>query len=935
MKAYLKDSIKKLSINKSRYISIILIIALGIAFFTGMNSISCDMQLTTQKYLEDSNVYDFQMMYNLGISKDDIECINKIDEILDVEVGYIYDTVVETPQKKLVVRTNSKSEKININNIIEGRDIKTNSECLIDSRLNSMYGYNLGDKIQIQSGTSNDINDIFNITEFEIVGIIKNPVYLSQYYGSTQLENGEVVGLLMLDSSVYKLEECNVLYAKSNINQSINKFSSEYKEKINKIKEKIENVAKIRADLKYENIYEDINKQINEAESQMKNVQDDISHNEEKLDEVKSQINNSYSSLAKKYVDDISILENKDNSYHKKLLSITKNKYNQFYNIIANENRNFINNKNMLEENKIELNNKIEDVKLNIKEQKININTLERKWTIIGITDSDAFISLQNDLDKMGIMGKAFPVIFFIVAALITITTMTRTIEEDRINIGTLKALGYNKFIIMSRYLIYAIITVVSGIVLGTILGSYYITQILYAAYSSLYALPQLITVLNWQYIGIATLISIGSIILVVIIIISKELNEKTANLLRSKQIKNGKNIFLEKCSFIWNRLSFLFKISFRNIFRYKRRLFMTLIGIAGCTALIYTGFSLKASIDSIGKKQFGEIRIYNMEVNLKEDLKKSELEEIEKKISNHDMITQVVPVRQKNLEVEKNGVNKKIFYTVIDSESVKNYINLISTNTNKRINLYEDGVIITKKLSKVLGVTQGDYINIIDEAIGINVQVKITDVVENYLYNYMYLTPIMYQKIYNKEVEYNQFFINTQNLEEFQESELIGDLKNNERISSITLARLMEKEYQKSLKSLMSVVFLCIGCALVLSFVVLFNLNTINIEERKRELATIKLLGFYNNEMESYVFRENIILSIIGTIIGLGMGIVLLEFIMQSAEVETILLSRDLNIVSFIYSSVITLGCTFITNIIMSKKIKQIDMIDSLKSVE
>lgn len=798
-----------------------------------------------------------------------------------------------------------------------------------------MYGYNIGDTIELQSGTSDDISETFNTTKFKIVGINSNPVYLSKYYGATKLENGDVVGIIMLDPSVYCLEEYNVVYAKSNIPQDIEKFSDEYKEKVNEIKGRIETVGEERAKLRYNEIYKDVNDEISEAKTKITDARNEIDKNQNKLYDAKKQISEAYKTLGNSYVQTLNKFDYLDKNYYKELIYGTKKQYNVMYNKIAQNNNEFLENKSTFNEEKVKADEKISDANTDINDAQLELESLDEKWTITGITDSDAFIALKNDLDKMGIMGKVFPVIFFIVATLVTITTMTRTIEEDRINIGTLKALGYSKFIILFRYLVYATLTAVIGLVLGVYIGSYFITQILYAAYSSLYALPSLITELNWFYIGISTLIIVVSIIFVVIMIVSKELKEKTANLLRAKAAKAGKEILLEKCSFFWSRLSFLFKVSFRNIFRYKKRLFMTVIGIAGCTALIYTGISLKASIDSIGKKQFGEIRTYDIEINLKNEKTQSELENLKKYILKNEKVISTTEVRQKNLEIQKNGINKKILYTVINAEDAQNFIKMRNMNTEKNINLYEDGVIITEKLAQTLNVEEGDTINIVENAIGLNKEVKITGIAENYLYNYMYLTPIMYNEIYGKEVECNQFLVNTIDLNEKEENELISYLKEDSNVSSVTLERLMNDEYQKSLNSLMSVVFMCIGCALMLSFIVLFNLNSINIEERKRELATIKVLGFYDKETSSYIFRENIILSILGIIVGLGAGMIMLELIMKSAEVETILLSRKVNVLSFVYSAIITLACTLITNSFMKKNINKIDMIDSLKSVE
>lgn len=531
-------------------------------------------------------------------------------------------------------------------------------------------------------------------------------------------------------------------------------------------------------------------------------------------------------------------------------------------------------------------------------------------------------------------MGRIFPVMFFVVAALVTITTITRMIEEDRKNIGTLKALGYSKKTIISRYILYSLAAAIMGVLLGTIIGSTLIVQILFVSYSSLYDLPNLKTTINLYYTGISLLISLIATVFVTIIITSKSLKENAASLMRPKATKEGKNILLERIPFLWKRFDFLFKICFRNIFRYKRRLLMTLVGIAGCTALIYAGLGLQSAINGIGEKQFKDIRKLSMEVYFQKEINGEDLKQVEEHIKNQKYVKDITPVSQQTLTVEANDNTKDVFYIGISGEEINKYMGLQERKTQEKIELNDNGVVITEKLANILEVKVGEKIKIIDGSV--NASVKVTGITENYLYNYVYLTPKMYERIYGREIKYNEMFVNlTEDLSEDEEVELGNKLKENDKIASTVLQKNLNKEFQTSLGSLMTIVILFIGCASLLSFTVLINLNNINIEERKRELATIKLLGFYKKELESYVFRENIILTIFGTILGLGLGMGILGIIIQSAEVETIFLAKDINIINLGVSSVITICFTLITNFLMKKKIKNINMIDSLKSIE
>lgn len=533
----------------------------------------------------------------------------------------------------------------------------------------------------------------------------------------------------------------------------------------------------------------------------------------------------------------------------------------------------------------------------------------------------------------MAIMGRIFPVMFYIVAALVTITTVTRMIEEDRKEIGTLKALGYSRRSIISRYVLYSFFATLLGVILGILVGSSVIISVLFFAYGTLYDMPNLPFSINWVCAGLSMVISMLTTVLFAYIITEKSLNEKAAELMRPKVEKVGKTILLERIPMVWNKLSFLRKICFRNIFRYKRRLAMTLIGIAGCTMLIYSGLSLQSSITEIGEKQFGKIRTLTMEIVLKE-ADEAKVKEIEEDVKKNDKIKEYTPVRQNSFTIEKGSTSKDVFYVAIEGDEMNKYYKLADRKTQEELKLNDNGVILTEKLANLLEVKKGDKVTITDE--GVNFKTKVIGITENYLYNYVYLTPKMYKKIYSKDIKYNEIFANTKDeLSEDDRVKLADELKQNENIPSVIFESQYNSEFNSSLRSLTSIVFLFVGCASLLSFIVLINLNNINIEERKRELATFKVLGFRKRELEKYVFRENIILTLLGTALGLVFGILILGAIIQSAEVETIFLPKDVNYINLVISAIVTFVFTIITNQFMKKKIKNIDMIDSLKSIE
>lgn len=1060
--AFIKDSQKMFKNNFGRFVSIVLIIMLGTSFFIGMNSVSPAMEQTAEDHMKKNHVYDFNLVSNIGYTDEDINKFKEITSIIESQGIYSYDALASFNEKDLVIRLSSLTDnsEMNKNYLVEGREVQQNDECLISSRLHEMYEYNVGQTIKAYRKDDTNIDDTLNYKEFKIVGIAKNPTYLSKFYGNTSLLTGELNGYILVKKEVFKNKEYSSAYIKTNIDENISRFSNEYQDKSDDIFSEIDKLNKDISEKKYNKIYDDTNNNLNkvtektqnainyiknkylelqQSQSQINKEITNIAHsvadyyqvpnlynsfsekekninnlysNLNKLEQTESQLETEYDTLndntsklkseletlknkieknlyeiysleneAVKYVDlskdnyqlyfeynekstqyesinkkyeekkqELENVRKTINEEKEKIDSSQKELYTSFQSLqelINNiESENLKSSLVQIEQSKITIESarqelkdqnieeKIEQAKELIKNKKNELNESKFSAETIPLYKNSGFKSLKDDLEKIAIMGRIFPIMFFVIAALVTITTITRMIDEDRKNIGLLKALGYKKSKIMKRYLIYASSAGIIGTILGTLLGSIIIVNILFVSYSSLYDLPELSTRFNFTYILAALGISLFSTLFFAWRVTNSAFKENTAELMRPKMQTSGKHIFLEKIPFFWNNLSFLFKISFRNIFRYKKRLLMALIGIAGCTALIYAGLGLQNAVNSIGNKQFQDIRVVSMEAFLKRDLNQSEAKNIEEEIKHNSSIIETTPIKQQTFTVEANENTKDVFYITISSEQVDKYIKLKNRKNNEVIKLTDEGVVLTEKLANILNVEVGEKIKIVDENISATVQV--IGITENYLYNYIYFTPKVYERIYGTEVKYNEIFINTEEISsEKEEIELSNKLKEINEIAGTVWNKNIEKEFKTSLASLMSIVILFIGCASLLSFIVLINLNNINIEERKRELSTIKLLGFYEKELESYVFRENIILTILGTLLGLIIGMGILGIIIQAAEVETIFLVKDINYINLGFSVIVTMGITLITNFMMKRKIKNIDMIDSLKSIE
>jgi putative ABC transport system permease protein len=535
----------------------------------------------------------------------------------------------------------------------------------------------------------------------------------------------------------------------------------------------------------------------------------------------------------------------------------------------------------------------------------------------------------------MNAIAGVFPVFFFLVAALVCLTTMTRMVDEQRIYIGTYKALGYSKSTIASKYLLYAAFASISGSIFGFTLGFKIFPTVIFNAYRIMYTLPDVVTAFNTFYAVASTAAAVIVTTLAAWFACYNELKAEPATLMRLKAPKSGKRILMERIKFLWSRFNFIQKITARNLFRYKKRFFMTVIGIGGCTALLLTGFGLKDSIMSIVTKQFEELYQYDMTMSIKENLSIDKALELNKFISKEGRISDYMLIKQQNIDVGSDKKEKSVSLIVPEStEEMEKFITFRERTTGINVPFEKDGVILTEKLSKQLQVGVGDDIYIKDGD-GKRINIKVRGITENYISHYVYMPPSLYESLYNEKLEYQQILAKTTDTTKEFENKLSTDMLKNSSIRSVGFTTGISNDFEDIIGSLNYVVLVLIFSAGALAFVVLYNLTNINVMERIREIATIKLLGFYDNEVSAYVYRENIFLTLFGIIFGLVLGVLLHKFIIVTAEVDYIMFGREIKPMSYIYSSILTMFFSGLVNFVMYFRLKKISMVESLKSVD
>lgn len=585
------------------------------------------------------------------------------------------------------------------------------------------------------------------------------------------------------------------------------------------------------------------------------------------------------------------------------------------------------------EQSKIDVEEELQEGRDKIADAEKELKDLETpEWYVFDRNDNPGYSTYEEDAEKVDAIAAVFPFFFVLVAALVCSTTMTRMVEEQRTQMGTLKALGYNNRSIVSKYLIYAISASIVGSIIGLCIGFKLFPWVIINAYKIMYSMPDPMMPFRWDYAGWCTLVGILCTGLSAYFVCRKELKTVPAQLMRPKAPKVGKKIMLERVGFVWNRLSFLHKVTARNIFRYKARSLMTTIGIAGCCALILTGFGLNYAISSIVDRQFGDIFKYDVTIAISEN--SESLEELQDYINSNQYINSSETLMVKTVDAEKNGetiasVSMSVFQ---NPEVVDDYITLRTMDDHTPLELTDNGVIISQKMSNVLKAKAGDSFSVVNSD-GSKTELKVTGVTENYAMNYIYMTPTLYRNVYGEEPSYNMIYANIP--DGVETSDLSTELLDDSDILGIAYSSDTMSRFVDTIGSLKSIVIVLIVSAGLLAFIVMYNLVNINVNERKRELATIKVLGFYDREVSSYIYRENNVAVLFGIILGLILGIFLEKFVVSVAEVDAVMFISDMAWWCYAVSALITAIFALIVTIVVHFSLKKIDMVESLKAIE
>lgn len=900
-KAVFKDFIRNIKGSLGRFFAIMAIVAIGVAFFAGVTASSGDMKHSSDSYYDEYNMNDIRILSSIGFTSQDIEAVSKVSGVKAVYKTNTQDVLVDYDGRENVAhisgipvgKASDDDSYINQLRIKEGRLPQNDKECVVKYE-DTRKSMQVGDVISFKSGTEDDINDTFKDTEYTVVGIVYTPCYVSYDLGSSGIGNGHINYCIYVGDDEFKNNYYTECYAVIDGAKDMDTYSDGYKKLIDKYADDIKAISKERLDIRKQTVIDEYTR----AKADKK---------EELLETIKKNVEDSITEQYQAYYPgmDVSsmIAPYVKTAYEKAVAQFDFDAVNAEY-----------------------------DKKMN--ETLADSDSWE--WYVLTRESSYSFRDYESSANRMKAIATVFPLFFIIVAGLVCLTTMTRMVEEERGLIGTYKALGYGKATIALKYVIYAFLASLTGAVIGCAAGLRLFPYIIYESWNIIYQMPAI----KYASHTILSVVAVASLILVTLIATLyscyNELSEVPSALMRPKAPKNGKKILLEH-TFIWKHLSFTKKVTMRNIFLYKKRFFMTVIGIAGCGALITAGFGIKDSVQSIIDNQYGQIIHYDNILVFNKNADSDARNNLSDKISSDEYYKSSLMDYAYTAEVKIPGSadDYSTEITVVnDTSAYMDYVTFRTRRSKKTIELDDSGVIISEKLAKDLNVKEGDNVLIHDED-NKQATVKVSGVMEMYINNYIFMTSEYYSQVFGYTPDNNRILgILTSDGDDIQS--VIGDryLTDN-NVKSLTFVKANITRFENMIQSLDLVTWVLIISAGMLAFVVLYNLTNVNISERVREIATIKVLGFYDREVGEYVYRENIILTLIGGVFGLLLGMALHAYIMTTIELDGVMFGTKINISSFLISYGITILFSLLINIFMYPSLKKIPMVESLKSVE
>lgn len=980
-----KTTLREIRNSLGRYIAILAIVALGVGFFSGIKVTREAMVKTADDYLSKNNFFDYRVVSTLGFEEKDVTALSKESYVGNAEGSVSTDVLFSIEENAdSVLMIHSITGQVNNLTLEKGRMPQSDDECVVDYRL--IDDDAIGKTIVLSDDNEKDTLDMFKYKEYTITGIVISPYYMNFERGSTSLGSGTIAGFAYMNSGSFDTDYYTEIYL--NLKKSYSIYSEEYNDLIDSTEDKVQTAADQRANLRYKKIVKDAKKELADGQkeydenyekylTEKADAQKQLADSYEKLLEGKKTLAQEKKNLDAKekelktsktkveaglaqvkaqrqeFEDNKAYMPPEQAAQTEATLSQTEKELNANLSKItkgfsqisagrtklekaeaempANLNK-YYDAKAEAEAEFSEAEEKLADAKKDLEKAEKEIADIKAPDTyVLDRNTNIGYACFESDSNIVDGIAKVFPIFFFLVAALVCMTTMTRMVDEQRTQIGVLKALGYSNGAIIGKYLFYSGSAAFIGCVSGFLFGCWLFPLVIWKAYGMMYDFSSdLYYIINGPLAVTSLLVSLLCSMGATVISCYAEFREVPAQLIRPKSPKEGKRIFLERITFLWKRISFLYKVSFRNIFRYKKRFFMMVLGISGCTALLLTGLGVRDSIKNVVDYQYDEIQVYDYSVVFDKEMGTWRQDHFEKDASAYaeDMIF----VHQGSADLLTGRTVKSINLIVSDNENFDDFIKL-HTDSGEELTYPSEGeAVICRKLADDYDLEAGDKVTLRDEDMR-KMELTVSGVCENYVYNYVYVSPKTCQKQWGYTPEIKSALVNAKDKEDVYGSS--AKILNMDHVATVSVNNDLRVRVANMMKSLDYVILLVCLSAGALAFIVLYNLTNINITERIREIATIKVLGFYPNETSAYVFRENFFLTGISALVGLLLGKWLHTFVMEQIKID--MLSFDIRIAPLSYGLAVILTFVFaaVVSLAMYYKLEKISMTESLKSIE
>lgn len=902
-----KSVLRTIRASLGRFLAILAIIALGVGFFAGLRVTEPSILKTADEYVNELNLYDFRLISTLGFTEEDVTAFSELEGIEaargSVSADFIY---VQEDGSEAVRHAHMLTEDINGLALTCGRLPERADECVLDAKYADET--RLGTKIVLSDNNSQETLDTFAYDEYTIVGLCDAVTYLNFERGSTSLGNGSVSSYVYLLPEGFSTEYYTEIFLTIPAAGEI--YSDEYEDAVEALREPVETLLEERADLRYRELRDDAQKELDDARAE-------ITKNEKELSDARQELEAAQTGLEGKK-QELAAME--------AILGSQSPMVEAAQEEIDAAQRSLDEARAELEDGERELSHartEVDEAQADLDNFKpATVYTLDRSSNV-------GYASLSNDTAIVSGIAKAFPLFFFLVAALVCITTMTRMVSEQRTENGVLKALGYGNGAIAGQYLFYAGSASVIGCIIGFLLGSRYLPVVLWQVYQIMYSIPRPIAfVLDWKLFASCSALYLFCALGATWWVCRRDLRESSAQLIRPKAPAPGKRVFLERLGFLWKHIKFLHKVSIRNILRYKKRMFMMIIGIGGCTALLLTGFGIRDTIQPVIDRQYNEIERFDASVSFMDAM--DEAAQTEFAAQAADVAENLAFLHTETVDAATKNGNKAI-NLVVFSQELTDFVSLHEGKTPLAFPGTGEAV-VNYRFATENGISVGDEVELITDDYK-TLTVTVSAIFDNYVYDYVYVREDTCAAQWGQTPEYNTAYVN---FAAGQEANAAGAvLLGADHVSRVSLTSDMRTRVGSMLDSLDYIVLIVLVCAGALAFIVLYNLTNITITERTREIATLKVLGFYQREQNSYVFRENIVLTGISALCGIPMGIALLRYVMAQIKISTMYFGCRLAWESYLLSVAITFGFTLIVDLALTVKTRRINMAEAMKAIE